>query len=86
MNVRLRAKVRRCTTHTGSWIATAHAVGTLEMAVVCARSWPEAMQAAYAQLQALDNLLMNEVHESRAARRAAMDRHPAGKTRQEPTA
>lgn len=49
-------------------------------------SWPEAMQAAYKALSDLDRELMDEVHASRSARRAAMDRHPAGKQRKEPEA
>lgn len=51
-----------------------------------AHSHPEAMQAAYKALSDLDRELMDEVHASRSARRAAMDRHPAGKQRKEPEA
>lgn len=34
-------------------------------------SWPEAMQAAYKLISDIDHKLMNEVHTSRASRRAA---------------
>lgn len=35
-----------------------------------AHSWPEAMQLAYKMMHDLDRLLMDEVHASRASRRA----------------
>lgn len=80
-----RCKLAGCAQQPAHWRVKVTLDGS-EFAATIEWSWPEAMQAAYKARADLDTRLMDEVHESRAARRAAMDRHPAGNARQEPTA
>lgn len=85
MTITIRAKVT-CTKNmpemSGSYVACAavsDSAGRTTRAVIeTAESWPEAMQAAYKLMADLDRELMDEVHASRASRRAQRCECPIG--------
>ena len=80
MTIEIRADVAR--SYRGTWSATVEAVDDRDPGDpirphwhMFTDTWPEAMQAAYAMRKLLDELLMRQVHQSRATRRTTQGAH-----------
>lgn len=80
MTLTIRADVHR--SYRGTWSATVEAIDDRDPGdpirphwQMFVSTWAEAMQAAYAMRKLLDELLMRQVHESRATRRTTQGEH-----------